>query len=177
MANQPGVGPLKKSSLKELVFSRNDANNIYRQFEEALRHHNISDRSNAFNRVISLILAKIVDEEKSENEVLDFQIKPVADTPEELYDRLASLYKRAMDKYLKEKYTFYSSQELEDIIVSFPKQTAKDEIRRILKETKYYSNNEFAFKEIYNKELFEQNFQVLKEIIQLFQPYRVYYNR
>lgn len=177
LAYQPGVGPLKKSSLKELVFSRNDANNIYRQFEEALRHHNISDRSNAFNRVISLILAKIVDEEKSENEVLDFQIKPVADTPEELYDRLASLYKRAMDKYLKEKYTFYSSQELEDIIVSFPKQTAKDEIRRILKETKHYSNNEFAFKEIYNKELFEQNFQVLKEIIQLFQPYRFKYNR
>ncbi len=174
---QPGVGPLKKSSLKELVFYRNEPNNIYRQFEESLRHHNISDRSNAFNRVISLILAKIVDEEKSEDEVLDFQIKPVADTPEELYDRLAELYKRAMDKYLKEKYTFYSAEEIEKIIISFPKQTAKDEIRRILKETKYYSNNEFAFKEIYNKELFEQNFLVLKEIIQLFQPFRFKYNR
>lgn len=40
---------------------------------------------------------------------------------------------------------------------------------------KFYSNNDFAFKDVHNEELFFQNGKILVEVVQLFQPYRIVY--
>ena len=80
--------PLKKKDL--LPFP--EAENVFNQFAEILRHNNISDNANAFNRILSLLLCKMVDEEKSDDEVLDFQVKEGEDTPEKIHDRLQKLY-------------------------------------------------------------------------------------
>ncbi len=40
---------------------------------------------------------------------------------------------------------------------------------------KFYSNNDFAFKEVHNEELFYQNGKILVEIVQLFEKYRIVY--
>jgi type I restriction enzyme M protein len=171
----PVFVPLRVKNLVD--FEKDDAKRIFGEFEEVLRHNNISDRSNAFNRFISLMLAKIVDESKTDDKVTDFQIKEGIDTPEDLQERLQILYTKAMKDYLGETVINYTQDDIEAIISHFPKQTAKDELKRIYKELKYYTNNEFGFKEIYNEQLFKDNAKVLIEIILLFQKFRFKYNR
>lgn len=170
----PGYIPIKISDLKK--FGPDDKGKVFNQFEEILRHNNISDRSNAFNRIISLILAKIVDENKGEDAITDFQIKEGIDDSETVLERLQSLYSRAMRDYLDEEVIDYKLEDIEAQIANFPRQTAKDTLYRIYKELKFYQNNEFAFKEVYNKKLFEENAKVLEEVVRLFQRYRFKYD-
>lgn len=171
----PGFVPLRIGDLRE--FRQEDKGRVFNQFEEILRHNNISDRSNAFNRFISLILAKIADENRPAADRAHFQYKPGVDTDEELHERLQALYTAAMGGYLKEKVTNYSLAQIDEILACFPRQTSKDELRRIYRELKFFSNNEFAFKEVYNERLFRANACVIEEIVELFQPYRFRYDR
>jgi type I restriction enzyme M protein len=171
----PGYIPIKISDLKD--FGKDDKGKVFNQFEEILRHNNISDHSNAFNRIISLILAKIVDENKGEDAITDFQIKEGIDDAETLLERLQSLYSKAMRDYLDEEVIDYKLEDIEAQIANFPRQTAKETLYRIYKELKFYQNNEFAFKEVYNKKLFEENAKVLEEVVRLFQKYRFKYDQ
>lgn len=171
----PGFIPLRIGNLKE--FTKEDKGKTFNQFEEILRHNNISDRSNAFNRIISLILAKIVDESKGDDKIADFQIKYGIDSSEDVLERLQSLYSKAMKDYLKEDVVDYTITDIENEISNFPKQSAQENLLKIYRELKFYSNNEFAFKEIYNQKLFNENAKVLEEIIRLFQPYKFRYNK
>lgn len=171
----PGYIPIKISDLKD--FGKDDKGKVFNQFEEILRHNNISDRSNAFNRIISLILAKIVDENKAEDAITDFQVKEGIDDAETLLERLQSLYSKAMRDYLDEEVIDYKLEDIEAQIANFPRQTAKETLYRIYKELKFYQNNEFAFKEVYNKKLFEENAKVLEEVVRLFQKYRFKYDQ
>lgn len=171
----PGYIPIKISDLKD--FGKDDKGKVFNQFEEILRHNNISDRSNAFNRIISLILAKIVDENKGEEAITDFQMKEGIDDAETLLERLQSLYSKAMRDYLDEEVIDYKLEDIEAQIANFPRQTAKETLYRIYKELKFYQNNEFAFKEVYNKKLFEENAKVLEEVVRLFQKYRFKYDQ
>jgi len=171
----PGYIPLKINELKDFV--KEDKGKVFNQFEEILRHNNISDRSNAFNRIISLILAKIVDENKGVDAITDFQVKDGIDDAETLLERLQSLYSKAMKDYLDEDVIDYKLEDIEKQIENFPRQTAKETLYRIYKELKFYQNNEFAFKEVYNKKLFEENAKVLEEVVRLFQKYRFKYDQ
>lgn len=157
---------LKKKNLKKL----DDAKGLFNKFAEILRHNNISDNANAFNRVLSLFLCKIVDEEKKDENVLDFQVKEDEEY-EYLIDRLQALYQKGMAK-LKEEIVYYSEDDLHKIIKLYPKQTPIEKVESIFKELKYYTNNEFAFKEVHNKKLFQQNARVLVEVIKLIQNYQ-----
>lgn len=85
-----GEKPLRKKDLKE--FDPRDK--IVNQFEEILRHNNVSDKENAFNKLVALFICKLVDEiTKEENDIVDFQYKFGTDTYETLLDRLQRLYK------------------------------------------------------------------------------------
>ena len=170
----PGFVPLRVSELKD--FNQYDSKKEYNEFEEILRHNNISDRSNAFNRFISLVLAKLRDEEINFNKIADFQFKDGIDDNETIIEKLQSLYTDAMYHYLGESVTNYTLDQIENIISHFPRQTAKEDLKRIYKELKFYTNNEFSFKEIYNKELFDQNAKVVIEIVKRLQGFRFKYN-
>jgi type I restriction enzyme M protein len=165
--------PLRKKDL--LPFNKDTGKGVFAKFQEILRHNNISDKSNVFNRFIALMLAKIVDETKLEDDELDFQFVEGVDTYEDFQDRLQKLYVKGMGKYLKETIVYHSNDEIEDIIKHFPRTSAKRRIKRLFREQKFYSNNDFAFIEVHNKTLFEQNVKVLKEVVQLLQSYRFKY--
>lgn len=175
-AYNPEYIPLKKKDLQP--FSEGEGRKLFNQFEEILRHNNISDKSNAFNRILSLILCKIVDEQKKENDVTEFQIIEGKDTPEKIQERLQELYARGMKEFLKEEIVNYSEKYIDYWVSNFPNQIAQTEIKRILRELKFYSNNEFAFKEVHNEKLFLENAKVLNEIITLLQykRFRYFYN-
>lgn len=102
-----GVKPLRKKDLKD--FSENDK--IVNRFEEILRHNNVSDKENAFNRLIALFICKLVDEtQKSDDDIVEFQYKIGTDTYESLQDRLQKLHKEGMEKFMREK-IFYVSDD------------------------------------------------------------------
>ena len=157
---------LKKKNLKSLE----DSQGLFNKFAEILRHNNISDNANAFNKILSLFLCKIVDEEKNDDDVLAFQVKEDEEY-EHIIDRLQALYQKGMKK-LNEETVYYSENELHEIIKLYPKQTPIEKVEAIFRELKYYTNNEFAFKEVHNKNLFIQNGRVLTEVIKLIQNFR-----
>ncbi|MHA1575205.1 MAG: N-6 DNA methylase [Alphaproteobacteria bacterium] len=161
---------LKKKDLKPL----DNSQGLFNKFAEILRHNNISDNANAFNKILSLFLCKIVDEEKNDNDILGFQVKEDEEY-EHLIDRLQALYKKGMKK-LNEEIVYYSEADLHKIIKLYPKQTPIEAVEEVFRELKYYTNNEFAFKEVHNKKLFYQNGRVLTEVVKLIQNYRFKYN-
>lgn len=160
---------LKKKNLKSLE----DSQGLFNKFAEILRHNNISDNANAFNKILSLFLCKIVDEEKNDDDVLDFQVKEDEEY-EHIIDRLQALYQKGMKK-LNEEIVYYSEKELHEIIKLYPKQTPIESLEAVFRKLKYYTNNEFAFKEVHNKKLFIQNGRVLTEVIKLIQNYQFKY--
>ena len=160
--------PLKKKDL--IPF--NTSKGLFNKFAEILRHNNISDNANAFNKMLSLILSKIVDEEKQDNEILDFQvIEGISD--EKLVDKLQGLYKIGVEKYLGiDDFVYHSDEEIKERIEMFPERKPLEEILQFFKEIKYYTDKTFAFKEIYNKKLFEENAVILKEVVEILQHYK-----
>lgn len=175
-AYNPEYIPIKKKDLQP--FTEGEGRKLFNQFEEILRHNNISDKSNAFNRILSLILCKIVDEQKNENDITDFQIIESKDTPEQIQERLQKLYAKGMREFLKEEIVYYSEEYIDTLVSNFSIQTTQERLKQILRELKFYSNNEFAFKEVHNEKLFLENAKVLNEIITLLQykKFRYFYN-
>lgn len=63
---------LIKSDLQ--VLKQEDSSFIFNRFLEILRHNVVSDKPNAFNKIFTLFLCKIVDEySKDDDEELEFQ--------------------------------------------------------------------------------------------------------
>lgn len=171
------VLPLRKKDLKE--FSPED--NIVNRFEEILRHNNVSDKENAFNRLIALFICKLVDEyEKTENDIVDFQYRQGSDTYESLQDRLQRLHQEGMQKFMKEEIFYIPADYPERLFrnyTSAKRKKAIEDLDRTIKILKFYSNNDFAFKDVHNEELFFQNGKVLIEVVQLFERYRIVYTK
>ncbi len=169
------VRPLRKRDLKK--FDPQDK--IVNQFEEILRHNNVSDKENAFNKLLALFICKLVDEiQKDEDDIVDFQYKQGTDTYESLQDRLQRLHKEGMDKFMREE-VFYVSNEYPQQLFERYKGGNRNHAIKDLQETfrklKFYSNNDFAFKEVHNEELFLQNGKILVEMVRLFEKYRIIY--
>lgn len=170
-----GEKPLRKKDLKE--FNPNDK--IVNRFEEILRHNNVSDKENAFNKLIALFICKLVDEiTKDENDIVDFQYKFGTDTYETLLDRLQRLYKEGMDKFMKEEIFYVSSEYPLNLFSTYKGQNRKnaiEDLKDTFRKLKFYSNSDFAFKDVHNEELFKQNGKILVEVVKLFEHYRIVY--
>lgn len=170
-----GEKPLRKRDLKEF----NTDDKIVNQFEEILRHNNVSDKENAFNKIVALFICKLVDEiNKDDNDIVEFQYKVGTDTYETLQERLQRLHKEGMEKFLKED-VFYVSSEYPTLLFSEynggKRKNAIHNLRETFRKLKFYSNNEFAFKDVHNEVLFQQNGKILVEVIKLFEKYRIVY--
>lgn len=171
-----GEKPLKKRDLKQF----NPKDKIVNKFEEILRHNNVSDKENAFNKLVALFICKLVDEiTKKDDDIVDFQYKFGTDTYETLLDRLQRLYKEGMDKFMKEEIFYVSSEYPLDLFSNYKGQNRKNAIND-LKETfrklKFYSNSDFAFKDVHNEQLFVQNGKILVEAVKLFENYKIVYS-
>ena len=172
-AYQIGVKPLSKVDLKD--FSENDK--VVNKFEEILRHNNVSDKENAFNRLIALFICKLVDEiQKGDNDIVDFQYKIGTDTYETLQDRLQRLHKEGMEKFMREEIFYVADDYAENLVQQYTGQKRQkmiEDLRNTLRVLKFYTNNDFAFKDVHNEELFYQNGKILVEVVQLFENYRI----
>ena len=174
VAYKIGEKPLRKKDLRDF----NPEDKIVNKFEEILRHNNISDKENAFNRLVALFICKLVDEfEKKDDDVMDFQYNP-RDDYETLQDRLQRLHKDGMEKFMKEEIFYIENDFVEKVFVQCNGQRREaliDAFKKKIRQLKFYTNNDFAFKDVHNEELFYQNGKVLVEVVQLFEKYRIVY--
>lgn len=175
VAYKIGVKPLRKKNLRD--FTPNDK--IVNRFEEILRHNNVSDKENAFNRLIALFICKLVDElSKGEDDIVDFQYRIGTDDYETLQDRLQRLHKQGMEDFMKEEIFYVPNDYAEKLFIQYTgqkREQAIENLKNTIRVLKFYSNNDFAFKDVHNEELFFQNGKILVEVVQLFERYRIVY--
>lgn len=143
----------------------------YHEFATILRQHNVSGRENAFDKLVNLFLAKVVDETNNPNELRFYWKGAAYDDDFRLQDRLQQLYSVGMDKFLGEKVTYINEDTVEEAFKLFKKKPdeTKDTIRGIIHELKFFSNNDFAFIDVHNEHLFYQNAAILRKIVMMLQ--------
>lgn len=150
-AYKVGIPPLRKGRLKN--FTPEDR--IVNRFEEILRHNNVSDKENAFNRLVALFICKLVDEiKKQDSDVVDFQYKQGQDTYESLQDRLQHLHQQGMGEFMKETIFYVEADYAERLFTQYTgrqRKAAIEDLNRTIRILKFYSNNDFAFKDVHNK--------------------------
>lgn len=170
-----GIPPLRKGKLRDFM----PEDKIVNRFEEILRHNNVSDKENAFNRLVALFICKLVDEiKKQDYEEVDFQYKQGTDDYESLQDRLQRLHQQGMEEFMREKIFYVEADYAERLFQQYTgskRKEAIEDLKNTIRILKFYSNNDFAFKDVHNEELFFQNGKILVEVVQLFQPYRIVY--
>lgn len=146
-----GVKPLRKKDLKD--FSENDK--IVNRFEEILRHNNVSDKENAFNRLIALFICKLVDEiQKTDNDIVEFQYKVGTDTYESLQDRLQRLHKS--EDYTHWKDDNYFGQHYDEFVTS-------TEYVKKSKQKTFLKLSDAEQKKWFNQKFYEYVFSIEEE--------------
>ena len=145
------LSPKKNLKKKELIeLDQETGQGLFNGFAEILRRHAISDKSNAFNKIFNLFVCKICDEDyKSPEDELDFQWK-ISDTAKALIEtRLSALYIKGLKEYLQV-----------DI------------------DSAYFSPlAEFSFIDTYDLKSYERNASVIREVVELLQPYQIKYTQ
>lgn len=165
-----------RRDLKEL--KKEDSDGIYNKFAEILRHNVISDKPNAFNKIINLFLCKIYDENKAPEEEVKFQTRTGSKekTDEELLEDLNDLYKSGMKEYLEKNISDCTKADFDHILKFIEQENKKEELEELYKTLRLYKNNEFAFKEVYDKKSFEENASVVREVVELLQHKQLRYS-
>ena len=168
---------IRRKDLKEL--KREDSEGIYNQFAEILRHNVVSDKPNAFNKIINMFLCKIWDEDNTaENKEVKFQTRTLGrdKTDEELLEDLNDLYKAGMSAYLEKDVSDVTKDDFETLLSFVGNQSKKDAFEELYKTVRLYKNNEFAFKEVFDKKSFKDNAKVVREVVELLQDKQLRYS-
>lgn len=166
------IKALVRGQLQPLT--KDDSGRIFNQFAEILRHNVVSDKPNAFNKILNLFICKIIDEDKNEDEQVDFQWLE-NDTDESLQVRLNDLYKKGMHRFLEIDVTDFSDEEITGQLANISDKAALDAIKNMLMKLRLQKNPEFAFIEVYNDQSFKTNARIVREVVELLQPYQFRY--
>lgn len=150
---------------------------IYNQIMEILRHNAISDKPNAFNKLLNLFVCKIIDEtDKNPEDELEFQWLE-SDTDESLQLRLNDLYKKGMWRFLEIKIIDYEQREVSEKLANIEDFLTKQWIMKMYTDTRLKKSPNFAFVEVQDDRTFALNAQVVREIVELLQAYKFRYEQ
>lgn len=163
---------------KDLVdIKQEDSSFIFNRFMEILRHNVVSDKPNAFNKIFTLFLCKIMDEKHTKpNEELEFQWLEGIDDHVTFQKRLTDLYQRGMKEFLDKEVTDLSDKEFEEKFGVLDS-SIKDQLLKEFTKIRLQKNNEFAIKDVFDQETFDENAIVVKEIVELLQNYKIRYTK
>lgn len=169
------IGKLKHTDDDLIEVDNDSIQKKYHEFATILRQHNVGSHENAFDKLVNLFLTKIVDETINPRE-LQFHWKGAAsDDFYSLQDRLQKLYKVGMEKFLGEKVTYIDQHEVNDAFRLFKNDpdATRAKILEYFRQLKFYTNNDFAFLDVHNEELFFQNAIILKKIVKMLEDIRL----
>lgn len=150
-----------------------DSGKIYHQIMEILRHNAISDKPNAFNKLLNLFVCKIIDEDKNPDDELAFQWME-NDTNESLQLRLNDLYKEGMWRFLEIDVIDYAQEDVAKRLEHLDPPT-KQWIMEMYTNTRLKKSPNFAFVEVQDERTFALNAKVVREIVELLQVYQFRY--
>lgn len=172
-AYHPGKNKYSACDLREL--DHDSMQGKYHEFATIMRQHNVSGHENAFDKLVNLFLAKLVDEKRHAADLL-FHWKGIAyDNAYDLQDRLQRLYTTGMKEFLGETVTYIDEQDVRKAFRRFERDpdATKDAILKYFRELKFYTNNDFAFLDVHNERLFEENFRILLKIVRMLEDVRL----
>ena len=150
-----------------------DKEGKYHRFRTILRQHNIARKETAFEVLVNLFLAKIVDEEENPTD-LHFYWKGIAyDNYYDFIDRLQKLYQIGMDKFLKDEVMYISNEQIENAFWAAKRNATKETIKEYFRKLKFFSNNAFSLINVHNERLFNKNTKVIVELVQMWQNLRL----
>ncbi|MGJ0356032.1 N-6 DNA methylase [Aliarcobacter cryaerophilus] len=181
--NTPYNYESKALTPKDLIdIKQEDSSFIFNRFMEILRHNVVSDKPNAFNKIFTLFLCKIMDEKNTKtNDQLEFQWLEGIDDHISFQKRLTDLYQKGMKEFLDKEVTDLSDKEFEERFGTRLNQindtTIKQEILNEFTKIRLQKNNEFAIKDVFDEETFNENAIVVKEIVELLQGYKIRYTK
>lgn len=161
-----------KFSVKDLIpVSNEEIKKKYNEFATILRRHNVGAKENAFDKLVNLFLAKVVDETNNPDN-LHFYWKGAAyDDDFSLQDRLQRLYRDGMEKFLNETVTYIENEQIEKAFRWYkkdPDATMKT-VMEYFRALKFYSDNDFSFISVHNERLFKENAKILREVLLMLQ--------
>lgn len=166
----------KKVSIEDLqIVDATAIQKKYNQFATIMRQYNVSGRENAFDKLVNLFLVKIVDETRHGKE-LQFMWKGAAyDDFYNFQDRLQKMYQIGMKDYLNEEVTYIDNTTIEETfnLQKNDPDAIKEKILEYFRQLKFFSNNDFAFLDVHNEQLFNQNAIILKEVVKMLQDIRL----
>lgn len=163
---------LIKADLADM--KQEDGGRIFNAFAEILRRYVISDKPNAFNKIFNLFICKVQDEEKQDDEVLDFQWQ-AGETAKSVLSRLNDLYKAGMRQYLRMEIADHTEAEIDKLLDGSGAESDRQALHTIFTELRLFKNNEFAFKEVFDEKTFHANAEVVREIVRLLQGKKLRY--
>lgn len=169
----------KALTINELVeIKQEDSSFIFNRFLEILRHNVVSDKGNAFNRIFTLFLCKIYDEKTNEgtDNELGFQWLEGVDNHRSFQLRLTDLYKNGMHEFLEKVVTDFSETEFKNRF-PFLSEEQRNPIIEEFRKLRLEKNNEFAIKDVYDEQSFNENAVVVKEIVKLLEKYKLRYTK
>ena len=152
-----------------------DIQRKYNQFATILRQHNVSGHENAFDKLVNLFLAKIVDEMNNPESLQFYWQGPAFDSPFRLQDRLQKLYRDGMNKFLDEEVTYIEDSEIANSFRLFQNDpdATRDSVLSYFRQMKYFTNNDLAFLDVHNETLFYKNNEVLIQVVRMLQGMRL----
>lgn len=166
----------KKQSIDDLIIvDAQDIQRKYHQFAQTLRQYNVASHENAFDKLVNLFLVKVVDEVRNPKD-LQFLWKGAAyDDYYSFQDRLQKLYQIGMKDYLGEDVTYIDNASIENAfrMQKNDPDAIKDTILEYFRQLKFYSNSDFGFLDVHNKQLFVQNSVILKAMVEILQDMRL----
>lgn len=143
----------------------------YNGSAKILRRHNVGAKEHAFDKLVNLFLAKVVDETNNPDN-LHFYWKGTAyDDDFSLQDRLQRLYRDGMEKFLNETVTYIENEQIEKAFRWYkkdPDATMKT-VMGYFHALKFYSDNGFSFISVHNERLFRGNAKILREVLLMLQ--------
>ena len=147
----------------------------YNDFAVILRRHNVGSHENAFDKLVNLFLAKVVDETNNPDDLHFYWKGKSYDDDFSLQDRLQRLYRDGMKKFLHEDVTYIEEGEINKAFrwVQNDLDATKRTIKNFFRQLKFYSDNDFSFISVHNKRLFEQNAEILREVVEMLQNIRL----
>ena len=153
-----------------------DSGKIYNHIMEILRHNAISDKPNAFNKLLNLFVCKIIDENQNDEDELNFQWLE-SDTDESLQMRLNDLYKEGMWRFLEIKVIDHSEEDVTKALEGIDDSTQKQRLMDMFRDARLKKSPNFAFVEVLDEKTFRLNAKIVREIVELLQVYKFRYEQ
>lgn len=137
----------------------------------------MSGRENAFDKLVNLFLCKVVDEQQNPTNLKFFWKGRAYDNDFELQDRLQLLYQQGMRQFLNEDVTYINKEQIDEAFRFLEKDNDPDAtkatIHKFFIQLKFFTNNEFAFIDVHNERLFQENAVVLRSIVEMLQDIKL----